>query len=101
MKSTETVNRSIPGPGDEIEAEADAGVVESEKVSVVFLVNSLTRPLACSLLCQCEQISHHPPISAAYYGCPEKGIEAVGVDQITAKVSGMCRAATHVLSTQN
>jgi hypothetical protein len=39
---------------------------------------------------QCEQISHHPPISAAYYGCPERGIEAVCVDQITAKVSGMC-----------
>lgn len=41
-KSTETlsgpVNRAIPGPGDEIEADPDAGVVESEKVSVVFLV---------------------------------------------------------------
>ena len=43
-KSTETlpgaVNRAVPGPGDEVEAEPDAGVVESEKVSVVFLVSS-------------------------------------------------------------
>ncbi|CAD6575916.1 MAG: hypothetical protein TREMPRED_001538 [Tremellales sp. Tagirdzhanova-0007] len=75
-KSTDTVNifRAIPGPGDEIEAEPEAGVVETEKVSVVFL---------------CEQVSHHPPVSAAYYGCPEKGIEAYGMDQITARVSGM------------
>ena len=28
----------IPGPGEEIESDADAGVVDSEKVSVVFLV---------------------------------------------------------------
>ena len=37
----------------------------------------------------CEQVSHHPPISSAYYLCPEKGIEACAVDQISAKVSGM------------
>ena len=67
--------QAIPGPGDEIESDPDAGVVESEKVSVVFL---------------CEQVSHHPPVSAAYYGCPEKGVEAVGMDQIVARVSGMC-----------
>ncbi|RXK35211.1 hypothetical protein M231_07545 [Tremella mesenterica] len=72
--SSLSVNRVIPGPGDEIEAEPDAGVVESEKVTVVFI---------------CEQVSHHPPVSAAYYTCPEKGIEAMGMDQITARVSGM------------
>lgn len=70
-----SVAQAIPGPGDEIESDPDAGVVESEKVSVVFL---------------CEQVSHHPPVSAAYYGCPEKGVEAVGMDQIVARVSGMC-----------
>ncbi|WWC86563.1 uncharacterized protein L201_001440 [Kwoniella dendrophila CBS 6074] len=75
-KSTDTisVNRAIPGPGDEIESDPDAGVVDSEKVTVVFL---------------CEQVSHHPPISAYYYTCPEKGIEGYGMDQISAKVSGM------------
>jgi hypothetical protein len=40
-KSAENVgvNRAIPGPGDEIEAEPDAGVLDSEKVTVVFLVS--------------------------------------------------------------
>ncbi|KAJ9094354.1 hypothetical protein QFC19_007962 [Naganishia cerealis] len=37
----------------------------------------------------CEQVSHHPPISSAYYACPEKGVEMTCVDQISAKVSGM------------
>jgi hypothetical protein len=69
---------AIPGPGDEIESDPDAGVVDAEKVSVVFL---------------CEQVSHHPPVSAAYYGCPERGVEAVGMDQIVARVSGMCMFA--------
>lgn len=68
-----TLRQAIPGPGPEIpHADPDAGVKEEEKVTVVFL---------------CEQTSHHPPVSAAYYYCPEKGIEAAGVDQIAAKVS--------------
>ncbi|KAJ9103831.1 hypothetical protein QFC21_002293 [Naganishia friedmannii] len=37
----------------------------------------------------CEQVSHHPPISSAYYACPGKGVEMTCVDQISAKVSGM------------
>jgi hypothetical protein len=44
-KSTDTlpgsINRAIPGPGEEVEAEPDAGVVDSEKVSVVFLVRCM------------------------------------------------------------
>ncbi|KAF1825020.1 Oxysterol-binding protein [Dissoconium aciculare CBS 342.82] len=35
-----------------------------------------------------EQTSHHPPISAFVYECPEKGISAVGYDQISAKFTG-------------
>lgn len=35
------INRAIPGPGEEIEADPDAGVKDSEKVSVVFLVSRL------------------------------------------------------------
>ncbi|THU96230.1 hypothetical protein K435DRAFT_858722 [Dendrothele bispora CBS 962.96] len=35
-----------------------------------------------------EQISHHPPISAYYASCPERHVELLGVDQISAKVSG-------------
>lgn len=47
---------------------------QKEGVAVIFL---------------CEQVSHHPPVSAAYYACPDRGIEAVAMDQIAAKVSGM------------
>lgn len=72
-----TLRNAIPGPGDEVlPREPDAGVKDSEKVTVVFL---------------CEQTSHHPPVSAAYYYCPERGIEAVCVDQILAKVSFPCK----------
>ncbi|KAJ3998092.1 hypothetical protein F5050DRAFT_1873306 [Lentinula boryana] len=35
-----------------------------------------------------EQISHHPPISAYYAVCPSRSVEMLGVDQISAKVSG-------------
>lgn len=74
------LRQAIPGPGDEVlPREPDAGVRESEKTTVVFL---------------CEQTSHHPPVSTYYYGCPEKGIEAVGVDQIVAKVSFPCECAS-------
>ncbi|PVU96155.1 hypothetical protein BB559_002475 [Furculomyces boomerangus] len=36
-----------------------------------------------------EQISHHPPVSAFSYRCQEKGLEAVGLDHISAKFSGL------------
>ncbi|KAF3917192.1 hypothetical protein ABW20_dc0105035 [Dactylellina cionopaga] len=35
-----------------------------------------------------EQTSHHPPISAFYVDCKEKGITAKGYDQISAKFTG-------------
>lgn len=35
-----------------------------------------------------EQTSHHPPVSAFIYECPEKGVEAVGYDQLSAKFTG-------------
>ncbi|KAJ3755961.1 hypothetical protein EV360DRAFT_48797 [Lentinula raphanica] len=35
-----------------------------------------------------EQISHHPPISAYYAACPARSVEMLGIDQISAKVSG-------------
>lgn len=35
-----------------------------------------------------EQTSHHPPVSAYYVDCPEKGISARGFDQISAKFTG-------------
>lgn len=36
-----------------------------------------------------EQTSHHPPVSAFYVDCPERGLVASGYDQITAKFTGM------------
>lgn len=35
-----------------------------------------------------EQTSHHPPVSAFWIDCPEKGIMARGYDQIRAKFTG-------------
>lgn len=35
-----------------------------------------------------EQTSHHPPVSAFYIDCPEKGIVARGFDQLSAKFTG-------------
>lgn len=35
-----------------------------------------------------EQTSHHPPVSAWYAECPDKGISARGYDQLSAKFTG-------------
>jgi hypothetical protein len=35
-----------------------------------------------------EQTSHHPPVSAWYVDCPEKGISARGYDHLAAKFTG-------------
>ena len=35
-----------------------------------------------------EQTSHHPPVSAFWIDCPEKGISARGYDQLSAKFTG-------------
>jgi len=35
-----------------------------------------------------EQTSHHPPVSAFWVDCPDKGISACGYDQLSAKFTG-------------
>ncbi|KAK3628787.1 hypothetical protein LTR56_018406 [Elasticomyces elasticus] len=35
-----------------------------------------------------EQTSHHPPVSAYYVDCPDKGVSARGFDQLSAKFTG-------------
>jgi hypothetical protein len=35
-----------------------------------------------------EQTSHHPPVSAFWVECPEKGLVARGYDQLSAKFTG-------------
>ncbi|KAF2838538.1 hypothetical protein M501DRAFT_1004285 [Patellaria atrata CBS 101060] len=44
------------------------------------------QPIVVSYLT--EQTSHHPPVSAFYVDCPEKGIVARGFDQLSAKFTG-------------
>ena len=44
------------------------------------------KPIKVSYLT--EQTSHHPPVSAFYIDCPDKGISAVGYDQLSAKFTG-------------
>lgn len=46
----------------------------------------LEKPIRVSYLT--EQTSHHPPVSAFYVDCPEKGISARGFDQLSAKFTG-------------
>lgn len=55
-------------------------------VSVPKMSTNPTKPVRVSYLT--EQTSHHPPVSAFYVDCPEKGIHARGFDQIMAKFTG-------------
>ncbi|EAQ83321.1 hypothetical protein CHGG_09725 [Chaetomium globosum CBS 148.51] len=55
-------------------------------VSVSQSAKNPAKPVRVSYLT--EQTSHHPPVSAFYVSCPEKGIHAKGFDQITAKFTG-------------
>ena len=48
--------------------------------------NTTSKPVRVSYLT--EQTSHHPPVSAFWVGCPEKGITARGFDQLSAKFTG-------------
>lgn len=57
----------------------------SSNVSISQMVVK-SKPVRVSYLT--EQTSHHPPVSAFYISCPEKGLHARGFDQITAKFTG-------------
>jgi hypothetical protein len=50
------------------------------------MTSNPAKPVRVSYLT--EQTSHHPPVSAFYISCPEKGLRARGFDQITAKFTG-------------
>ncbi|KAJ3218454.1 hypothetical protein HDU67_005550 [Dinochytrium kinnereticum] len=47
-----------------------------------------TAPGTLRVNCLTEQILHHPPVSAFYYKCEEKGVVARGVDHVSAKFTG-------------
>ncbi|BFZ59235.1 hypothetical protein YB2330_000241 [Saitoella coloradoensis] len=42
----------------------------------------------CRVAYVTEQVSHHPPVSAYYASCAEKGIVMRGLDQVSAKFTG-------------
>jgi oxysterol-binding protein-related protein 9/10/11 len=48
--------------------------------------STLGKPIKVNYLT--EQTSHHPPVSAFYIDCPDKGISAKGYDQLSAKFTG-------------
>lgn len=58
----------------------------ASNVSVPQTNTKPAKPIRISYLT--EQTSHHPPVSAFYISCPEKGLHAKGYDQITAKFTG-------------
>ncbi|OQE30060.1 hypothetical protein PENSTE_c002G05716 [Penicillium steckii] len=59
-------------PGVDAEKENTAKD-ENEKVKISYLT---------------EQTSHHPPVSAFYIDCAERGVSARGFDQLSAKFTG-------------
>lgn len=72
----------LPVPGGLISSDPRA----ASNVSISQSGANLTKPVRVSYLT--EQTSHHPPVSAFYVDCPEKGIHARGFDQISARFTG-------------
>ncbi|CUA75475.1 Oxysterol-binding protein-like protein 1 [Schizosaccharomyces pombe 972h-] [Rhizoctonia solani] len=74
VRSTTSTTAGLNGATEGTDAnEMEGSAADDDRVRVVFLT---------------EQVSHHPPISSFYITAPERGIEACGVDQISAKVVG-------------
>ncbi|KAJ5780892.1 Oxysterol-binding protein [Penicillium paradoxum] len=68
------VNDSIPEEANLPGVEAGSKETDGdERIKVCYLT---------------EQTSHHPPVSAFYIDCPERGVSARGFDQISAKFTG-------------
>lgn len=63
-----------------------SGSKGASTVSVPQTGKSPAAPVRVSYLT--EQTSHHPPVSAFWVDCPQKGIYARGFDQISAKFTG-------------
>jgi len=66
------------------------GSGDSKAASTVSVAQTGTNPANPTVRVSylTEQTSHHPPVSAFYISCPEKGLHARGFDQITAKFTG-------------
>ncbi|KAI1324242.1 oxysterol-binding family protein [Xylariaceae sp. FL0255] len=64
--------------------------VDPRSASSVSVVQGAEKPTGPTVRISyiTEQTSHHPPVSAFYVSCPEKGLYARGYDQISAKFTG-------------
>ncbi|KAI0475388.1 oxysterol-binding family protein [Xylariaceae sp. FL0804] len=64
--------------------------VDARTASTVSVVQTAANPPGPTVRISylTEQTSHHPPVSAFYVSCPEKGLHARGYDQISAKFTG-------------
>ncbi|KAJ9604152.1 hypothetical protein H2200_011675 [Cladophialophora chaetospira] len=60
-------------PVDPTQPQANGSTVDNKPIRVSYLT---------------EQTSHHPPVSAYWYDCPQLGVSARGYDQISAKFTG-------------
>ncbi|CAF9911145.1 MAG: hypothetical protein GOMPHAMPRED_007322 [Gomphillus americanus] len=58
----------------------------ARKKSIIDDSSTADKPVTLSYLT--EQTSHHPPVSAFWIDCPQKGIFARGYDQLSAKFTG-------------
>jgi len=67
-----------------------AGKIDTRAASSVSIIQAATNPTSRTVKISylTEQTSHHPPVSAFYVSCPEKGLHARGYDQISAKFTG-------------
>lgn len=65
---------------------SSASSMKSTKVPADTSSAKPNKPVRVSYLT--EQTSHHPPVSAFFVDCPEKGISARGFDQLSAKFTG-------------
>lgn len=75
---------SIPNPSTAPSSSRSS--IKSDIKSPASPQVSPSNPVTISYLT--EQTSHHPPVSAFFVDCPEKGITARGFDQLSAKFTG-------------
>jgi len=69
-----------------IKSSKASGLSRTPSATTLPITTKLEKPIRVSYLT--EQTSHHPPVSAFYVDCPEKGISARGFDQLSAKFTG-------------
>ncbi|KAL9117253.1 MAG: hypothetical protein Q9187_006212 [Circinaria calcarea] len=70
----------------EVEDTAPPILGQAQKANDPNGLKTLSQPVRVSYLT--EQTSHHPPVSAFFVSCPQKGISARGFDQLSAKFTG-------------